>query len=75
MDDILRSNKKDLVDSKLVDINQLHPNLRFTIEREQHGQLPFLDTGLIMNFHAVAPRKYKRSVVQGGVRALHLPCL
>ena len=32
------------------------------------------DTGLIMNFHAVAPRRYKRSVVQSFVHRIHRCC-
>ena len=32
------------------------------------------DTELIMNFHALAPRKYKRSVVQGFVHRIHRAC-
>ena len=72
----------------------MHPNLKFTIEYEQAGRLPFLDmciihtenrlrstwytkptdTGLFMNFHALAPRKYKRSVVQGLVHRIFRAC-
>ena len=29
------------------------------------------DTGLIMNFHALAPKKYKRSVIQGLVYRIY----
>ena len=29
------------------------------------------DTGLIMNFHALAPKRYKRSVVSGFVHRIH----
>jgi hypothetical protein len=32
------------------------------------------DTGLIMNFHAVAPRRYKRAVVQGFVHRIYRAC-
>ena len=32
------------------------------------------DTGLIMNFHTVAPRKYKRAVVQGFVHRIARAC-
>ena len=94
MDDILRSIKKHLTESKLTEINDLHPNLKFTVEVEQEGKLPFLDmciiyinnsiesawytkstdTGLTMNFHALAPRKYKRSVVQGFIHRIYWAC-
>ena len=32
------------------------------------------DTGLIMNFHALAPRRYKRSVVSGFVHRIYRSC-
>ena len=32
------------------------------------------DTGLIMNYHAVAPRRYKHSVVAGFVHRIHRAC-
>ena len=32
------------------------------------------DTGLIMNFHAIAPRRYKRAVVQGFVYRIFRAC-
>ena len=32
------------------------------------------DTGLIMNFHALAPKRYKRSVVQSFVHRIHRCC-
>ena len=32
------------------------------------------DTGLIMNFHALAPKRYKRSVVSGFVHRIHRAC-
>ena len=103
MDDILKEEKSAKVESKLGDINTLHPNLKFTSERacEQEQQskkwdLPVLDmkiihdrasgslsstwyskptdTGLIMNFHAMAPKRYKRSVVSGFVYRIYRAC-
>merc|ERR1712020_570299 len=32
------------------------------------------DTGLIINFHALAPKRYKRSVVSGFVYRIHRAC-
>ena len=80
----------------LDEINKLHPNLKFTLEREKNGELPVLDmkilhkhstwnlewtwyskptdTGLIMNYHALAPRRYKRSVVTGFVHRFYRAC-
>ena len=72
----------------------MHPNLKFTLEVEAEGKLPFLDlcinhvndklssiwyckptdTGLIMNFHALAPKRYKRSAVEGFVHRVHRAC-
>jgi len=94
MDDILRTIHVSQIDNKLAEINLLHDKLKFTMEKEVEGQLPFLDlcivhsesrleskwytkptdTGLIMNFHALAPRRYKRSVVQGFVHRIHRAC-
>ena len=94
MDDIIQNMPKNEINQKLEDINNLHPALKFTIERESEGQLPFLDmkilnvqgqlsstwynkptdTGLIMNFHATAPKRYKRSVVSGFVHRIHRAC-
>ena len=85
MDDILMSIKKDLIEVKLHFIKELHPNLRFTIEIEKDGKIPFLDicidhegnslttkwytkptdTGLVLNFHALAPKRYKRNAING----------
>ena len=94
MHDILRSIKIDLINEKLDMVNRSHPNLKFTVEVETEGKLPFLDTcilhidnklhstwyckptdtGLIMNYHALAPKSYKRSVVQGLVYRIYRAC-
>ncbi len=47
MDDVLREIKQAETDQKLTEINNLHPNLSFTIEREHNGTLPFFDMQLI----------------------------
>jgi hypothetical protein len=94
MDDILRNMKQNEISQKLEDFNNLHPCLKFTIEREQNGSIAFLDmkiinengklsstwynkptdTGLILNYHALAPKKYKRSVVSGFVHRIYRAC-
>ena len=83
------------INQKLEDIKNLHPALKFIIERESESQLLFLDmeilnvqrqlsstwynkstnTGLIMNFHTIAPKRYnKRSGVSGFVHRIHRAC-
>ena len=95
MDDVLREIDKDSIELKLREINNLHPSLKFTIERENKSSIPFLDmlitrsaenklsskwytkptdTGLTMNFHALAPQKYKRSVVIGFIHRIYRAC-
>ena len=97
MDDILKERKCQHAVQELNNINALHPNLKFTEEREnEHQDLPVLDmkihhdhekgtlsstwynkptdTGLIMNYHALAPKRYKRSVVSGFVYRIHRAC-
>ena len=94
MDDIIQNIKRVQIEQKLTAINGLHPSLRFIIEREENGSIPFLDmriihsngrlsstwynkptaTGLIMNYHALAPERYKRSVVSGFVYRMYRAC-
>jgi len=95
MDDILQDIKSSEINNKLAEINALHENLTFTIERQTNGKIPFLDmqitcdqhgkltsswynkptdTGLILNYHALAPRRYKRSVVSGFVHRIARAC-
>ena len=94
MDDILQEMKISEIDKKLTQINNLHTNLKFTIERETEGSIPFLDmkisniqgrlsskwynkptdTGLVLNFHSLAPLRYKKSVVAGFVHRIARAC-
>ena len=96
MDDILKEEKEEEIERELERINNLHPNLKFTVEIEKNGELPFLDTkfihnqttgqisstwyrkdtdtGLIMNFHSMAPRRYKRSLIGGLVHRIYRAC-
>ena len=94
MDDILREIDHSQIEAKLAEINNLHPNLALTIEREVDGTRPFLDmqlihndksitltwyskptnTGLILNYHSLAPRRYKKSVVSGFVHRIFQAC-
>ena len=43
MDNTLRTIKQQFIQAKLKEINALHPNLKFTLEVEPEGKLPFLD--------------------------------
>ena len=94
MDDVIRSIKRNKIEHVLQSINELHSSLKFTIERENDGKLPFLDMlvirnnqkltstwqskptdiGLVMNYHALAPKRYKRSVVSGFVHRIYRAC-
>ena len=94
MDDILGIIKQQFIQTKVKEINALHVNLKFTIEVEAEGKIPFLDlrinnvnnklsstwfckptsTGLIMKYHALAPKCYKRSVVKGFVHKVYRAC-
>ena len=95
MDDIVRDIHTDRIESKLSDVNSLHDNLKFTIEREnEQNQIPFLDmliirdvnrlsstwytkptdTGLTMNYHALAPMKFKRGNVIGLIHRIYRSC-
>ena len=94
MDDIIRNIRLDMIEATLAAINSLHPALKFTMEVEEDGELPFLDmklinsngqlsstwyskptdTGLIMNYHSMAPKRYKRSVVSGFVYRIFRAC-
>ena len=94
MDDILRDIKEYRIDEKLREINDYHPNLTFTIDKEKGASLSFLDlkisckgqkltstwyakaadTGLTMNYHALAPLRYKRSVVYEFIFRIFYAC-
>ena len=41
--DILRTIKQQFIETKLKEINALHSNLKFTLEVEAEGKIPFLD--------------------------------
>ena len=94
MDDILRDIKRHDIEDKVLEINELHPSLKFTHECETNSSIAFLDmmicrsegevkstwhtkptdTGLSINYHALAPQKYKRSAICGLVHRIHRTC-
>ena len=61
------------------DHSLVHLDTRIIHDKES-GKLPSTwynkptDTGLIMNYHALAPKRYKRSVVSGFVHRIHRAC-
>ena len=94
MDDVITILKIQCILAKLEQINQLHPALTFTHEREIDGDLSFLDmlcqhrgkevnttwftkstdTGLVLNYHSLAPEKYKRGVIIGMIHRIYRSC-
>ena len=50
MDDILCECKAGEVGGKLAEVNQLHPSLKFTIERETSCEILFLDMKIMRTF-------------------------
>ena len=46
MDDIIRSTTKTDAEKLLLKANSLHPNLCFTVEMEEHNEIPFVDMKL-----------------------------
>ncbi|XP_037924406.1 uncharacterized protein LOC119660100 [Hermetia illucens] len=49
VDDIFAIVEKDRVDNTLTEINRIHLKIQFTIEKEEHGSLPFLDLRVTNN--------------------------
>ena len=47
MDDILRTIKRKNIQSKLAEINSLHQNLEFTLDKGKDDRLPFLDMSIL----------------------------
>ena len=91
VDDIVRDIKRHSIEDKVLEINELHPSLKFADECETNSSIAFLDmmicrsegevtstwhtkptdTGLTINYHALAPQKYKRSAICGLVHRIH----
>ena len=43
MDNIIHTINKLEIDRKLAEINNYHPSLKFTLDKEENGTLSFLD--------------------------------
>lgn len=50
VDDIIAIVKKDKADEILTHLNNTHPNIKFTLEKEKENSLPFLDITIKRNF-------------------------
>ena len=97
IEDIAKTIKKLFIQTKLKEINALHPNSKFTLEVEAEWKIPFPDlcinadlcinhsndklsspwyckpndTEIFMNYHALAPKRYKRSVLEAFVHRVY----
>ncbi|XP_037924319.1 uncharacterized protein LOC119660012 [Hermetia illucens] len=49
VDDIFAIVEKDKIDSTLTEINRIQRKIQFTIEKQEHGSLPFLDLRITNN--------------------------
>ena len=65
MDDILREIRKDHIDTKLEEINNLHPKLEFTVERETNMSIPFLDMLIIRDSDKLSSTWYTKHTDTG----------
>ena len=71
MDDIIRSIKAHLIEAKLREINSFHPCLKFTIEREVNGELPFLDMKVIRTEGKLSSTWYTKPTDTGLIMNFH----
>ena len=62
--------KAEDIDEKLKEINNLHPNLKFTIKLEKDGKIPFLDMFLIRKENCVESTWYYKPTDTGLVMNL-----
>ena len=65
MDDIICIIKRDGIDTKLCEINNIHPSLSFTVEVEKDGRLPFLDMVLVNNNGHLSSGWYRKPTDTG----------
>lgn len=72
MDDVIRSIKSSDIAGVLGMINGLHPSLKFTIERENEGRLPFLDMLIIRINNELSSTWYNKPTDTGLVMNYHL---
>ena len=65
MDDIMCICKKENIDFKLSEINNLHPSLSFTVEIEKDDSLPFLDMIIYNNNGNLSSGWYRKATDTG----------
>jgi hypothetical protein len=66
VDDIFATlNDKQQADAILKYLNERHGNIRFTIEHEQKGQLPFLDTCVVRRVNKYITTIYRKKTFTG----------
>ena len=71
MDDILRSINRNWMEEKLAEVNGLHPNLKFTMEVEREGKLPFLDMCILHAENTKASTWYCKPTDTGMIVNFH----
>ena len=60
MDDILRVIDRRSTNDKINEVNNIHPSLQFTVEREKNMSLPFLDMVIQRN----GTKNFRQSCIQ-----------
>ncbi|XP_037911931.1 uncharacterized protein LOC119652065 [Hermetia illucens] len=63
VDDMFAIVEKERVDNTLTEINRIHPNIQFTIEKEEHVSLPFLDLRVTNNIGNLEFEIYRKPTV------------
>ena len=71
MYDILRTIHASQIYTKLIEINQMHPNLKYMIETELEGQLPFLDLCIIHAGNTLRSKWYMKPTGTGLIMNFH----
>ena len=65
VDDIIRTVRSTEVDSLLGYFNQMHVNLKFTIERSLNHEIPFLDMVVSQSGNRLSTRWYRKPTDTG----------
>ena len=65
VDDIFSIIKKDVVASFLAHLNKQHEAITFTVEKEENGELPFMDTKVHRTGNQLATTVYRKPTHTG----------